>query len=89
MKKIILGVALASLVVSCKKIQAGSNKGVIKMDEHTERYTDDVIHGNGMPAATHSTEAAAKDSAKVEHTTDTAVKTDSTITLEPVEIKTK
>ena len=48
MKKIILGLAFASLVVSCKKIQAGSNKGVIKMEEGAERYTDDQMHGEPM-----------------------------------------
>ena len=40
MKKIILGIAVASFVVSCQKIQAGSNKGVIKMEEGAERYSD-------------------------------------------------
>ena len=43
MKKIILGVALMSFAVSCKKIQAGSNKGVLKMEEGVERYNDDVM----------------------------------------------
>ena len=40
MKKIVLVVALASFVVSCKKIQAGSNKGVIKLEDGVERYSD-------------------------------------------------
>ena len=48
MKKIILGLAFASFVVSCKKIQAGSNKGVIKMEESAERYSDDQLHGETM-----------------------------------------
>ena len=77
MKKIILGVALASLVISCKKIQAGSNKGVLKLDENTERYSDDEIHGDGMPAATSHAEEVSKDSAKTTETHTTAVKTDS------------
>ncbi|MBU4538102.1 MAG: hypothetical protein L6264_05810 [Weeksellaceae bacterium] len=77
MKKIILGVALASLVISCKKIQAGSNKGVLKMEEGAERYSDDVIHGDGMPAATHETTVAENDSVKLAGAKETAVKTDS------------
>ena len=77
MKKIILGVALASLVISCKKIQAGGNKGVLKLDENTERYSDDEIHGDGMPAATHHAEEASKDSAETTETHATSVKTDS------------
>ena len=77
MKKIILGVALASLVISCKKIQAGGNKGVLKLDENTERYSDDEIHGDGMPAATHHTEEVSKDSAKITDAHATAVKSDS------------
>jgi hypothetical protein len=63
MKKIILALAFASFVVSCKKIQAGSNKGVIKMEEGAERYSDDQLHGEPMgsklPEAKHE-----KDSAK-------------------------
>lgn len=77
MKKIILGVALASLVISCKKIQEGSNKGVLKLDENTERYSDDEIHGDGMPAATHHAEETSKDSAETTETHATSVKTDS------------
>lgn len=77
MKKIILGVALASLVISCQKIQEGSNKGVLKLDENTERYSDDEIHGDGMPAATHHTEEVSKDSATTKEAQATAVKSDS------------
>lgn len=46
MKKIILGIALASFVISCKKIQAGSNKGVIKLEDGVERYSDIEIGSN-------------------------------------------
>lgn len=79
MKKLVLGVALASLVISCKKIQAGSNHAILKMEEGTERYTDDHMHGEPMgskPTAekaekdsstvTGHAESAKKDSAKVE-----------------------
>lgn len=76
MKKIILGLALASFVVSCKKIQAGSNKGVIKMEEGAERYTDDHMHGEPMgsklPEAKHE-----NDSAKATGLPAAAVKADS------------
>ena len=43
MKKIILSVAIAGLAISCQKIQAGGNKGVLKMDKDVERYNDDVM----------------------------------------------
>ena len=46
MKKIVLGIALASFAISCKKIQAGSNKGVIKMEQGGERYSDIEIGYN-------------------------------------------
>ncbi len=56
MKKIVLGIALASFVISCKKIQAGSNKGVIKMEEGAERYSDIAI---GSSDGAHSSAAEA------------------------------
>ncbi|QDP86700.1 hypothetical protein FNJ88_13120 [Chryseobacterium sp. SNU WT5] len=43
MKKIILSVAIAGLAISCQKIQAGSNKGVLQMTDGVERYNDDVM----------------------------------------------
>jgi len=43
MKKIILGVAFASVVVSCQKIQPGGNTGVLRMEEGAQRYSDDVM----------------------------------------------
>lgn len=43
MKKVILGVALAGLVISCQKIQAGGNHGVLKLENGVERYSDDVM----------------------------------------------
>lgn len=51
MRKIILGIALASFVISCKKIQAGSNKGVIKLQEGAERYSDIEIGANESSVA--------------------------------------
>lgn len=38
MKKIILTLAAASLIVSCKKIPKGGNHGVLKLEEGVERY---------------------------------------------------
>ncbi|WP_294303585.1 hypothetical protein [uncultured Chryseobacterium sp.] len=41
MKKLVICLALATVAVSCKKIQAGGNKDVIKLEEGVERYSDD------------------------------------------------
>ena len=41
MKKLIICLAIASVAVSCKKIQAGGNKQVIKLEEGVKRYSDD------------------------------------------------
>ncbi|MBW8360865.1 MAG: hypothetical protein K0M56_01615 [Kaistella sp.] len=41
MKKIILGVLLAGTVLSCKKVPEGGNLGVLKLEEGTERYSED------------------------------------------------
>lgn len=41
MKKLVICLALATVAVSCKKIQAGGNKSVIKLEEGVERYSDD------------------------------------------------
>ena len=56
MKKVILGVAIACLALSCKKVQAGGNIGVLKLEEGTERYTDDEMSDK----ATEGKEANAK-----------------------------
>ena len=50
MKKIILGVAIAGLAISCQKIQAGGNKGVLKMEKGVERYSDDVMSDEATAA---------------------------------------
>ncbi|MCX8523415.1 hypothetical protein OF897_05730 [Chryseobacterium formosus] len=83
MKKLVICLALATVAISCKKIQAGGNKNVIKLEEGTERYSDDhqggaESHGNAHEAATpahaepahgaHETEAPKTDStAAVKH----------------------
>ncbi len=41
MKKLVICLALATVAVSCKKIQAGGNKDVIKLEEGVDRYSDD------------------------------------------------
>ncbi|UZT98550.1 hypothetical protein ODZ84_02975 [Chryseobacterium fluminis] len=41
MKKLVICLALATVAVSCKKIQAGGNKSVIKLEEGVDRYSDD------------------------------------------------
>lgn len=79
MKKLILGVALASFVISCKKIQAGGNKGVLKAEEGVGRYSDDemkddtfearkneVVSMDSTKASGMQTAPMIKDSAKVE-----------------------
>ena len=81
MKKIILVFACASFVVSCKKIQAGSNKGVLKMEEGTERYSDDV-KGTYVeaPAANVAETAVAQDSVRTAEVKEVQITADSTKT---------
>ena len=50
MKKVILAVAIAGLAISCQKIQAGGNKGVLKMEHGVERYSDDVMSDEATAA---------------------------------------
>lgn len=78
MRKLIICLAIATVAVSCKKIQAGGNKNVIKMEEGQERYSDDKQVGlegqsheegakHGEVAKTDSATAKKADSAKAEH----------------------
>ncbi|MCQ9633729.1 hypothetical protein MP478_06715 [Chryseobacterium sp. WG14] len=66
MRKLVICLAIATVAVSCKKIQAGGNKGTLKLEEGVERYSDDAqggeAHGHGHEAAAegHKEEAAAK-----------------------------
>ncbi|MDR2206425.1 MAG: hypothetical protein LBE36_09785 [Flavobacteriaceae bacterium] len=61
MKKTIIVLCVAVLIVSCKKMQAGGNKGSLK-NENIETYADD--------AQSHQHETAAKsDTATVPSTT--------------------
>ena len=64
MRKLIICLAVATVAVSCKKIQAGGNKNIIKLEEGTERYSDDHQgggEGHGHEAAAgHGSEHAEK-----------------------------
>jgi Ni/Co efflux regulator RcnB len=87
MKKLIICLAVATVAVSCKKIQAGGNKNTLKLEEGMERYSDDPqgeAHG-------HSHEAAAehKEEATAEKHEGEAPKADSaTATAKPTEAQT-
>lgn len=50
MKKIVVGVVLAGLAVSCQKIQPGGNTAVLKMENGVERYSDDVMSDEATAA---------------------------------------
>jgi hypothetical protein len=85
MKKIILVVAIAGLAASCQKIQAGGNKGVLKMEEGVERYSDDVMSDEATAAvnaaeAKKSAEMMSADSSKVVAQPTVVIKSDSTKT---------
>jgi len=77
MKKLIICLAVATVAVSCKKIQAGGNKNTLKLEEGVERYSDDEqtsgdqdklseyrgdAHGNTETAQKSENEAPKKDS---------------------------
>ena len=81
MKKIILVFACASFVVSCQKIQAGGNKGVLKMEEGAERYSDDV-KGTYVeaPAANVADSTVAQDSVRTAEVKEVQITADSTKT---------
>lgn len=81
MKKLVLGVALASLVISCKKIQAGSNHAVLKMEEGAEHYRDDVMKHENAPVKKAETSTA--DSAKSTGMKAAPAKTDSAKEIAP------
>ena len=55
MKKVLLGISIAALVVSCKKVPDGSNKGRIKLEDGVERYSEDPQ--GGEHSATHASGA--------------------------------
>lgn len=84
MKKVILAVAIAGLAISCQKVQAGGNKGVLKMEEGVERYSDDVMSDEATEAvqaadAKKAAEMMSADSSKVAAQPAVAVKKDSAV----------
>ncbi|WP_312076111.1 hypothetical protein [Chryseobacterium sp.] len=77
MKNLVVALAIATVAVSCKKIQAGGNKNTLKLEEGVERYSDD--HQGGGEAHGHAAEAAHHEgTATAEHHAAEAPKTDST-----------
>lgn len=87
MKKIILAVAIASLAISCQKIQAGGNKGVLKMEEGSGRYSDDEMSDEATAKVAEIQNKNAKssmDSSKVSGIATTPIKKDSSKISEPI-----
>ncbi|WP_267402916.1 MULTISPECIES: hypothetical protein [unclassified Chryseobacterium] len=85
MKKLVLCLAIATVAVSCKKIQAGGNKNIIKLEEGAgaDRYSEDVQgggEGHGHEAA-----AAHKEEATSEKHEAEAPKADSATAAKPAE----
>jgi len=83
MKKFIICLAVATIAVSCKKIQAGGNKNTLKLEEGVERYSDDVQGGG--EAHGHEAAAGHKETASAEKHEAVAPKTDSTAAVKPAE----
>lgn len=50
MKKLVICLAVAAVAIGCKKLPEGGNKGRLKLEEGTERYSDDV-RGSGEHGA--------------------------------------
>jgi hypothetical protein len=82
MKKIVLVFTLASFVISCKKIPAGGNKGVLKLKDGIERYSDDQMKA---PVFTEASVEIPKDSLQVSEVRNTNMKKDSAKTETPVQ----
>ncbi len=76
MKKVVLVIAVAGIVMGCKKIQAGSNKGVLKMEEGTERYSDDKMSDHHSATHLQKAENVVSDSLKKPADTAKVVKTE-------------
>lgn len=85
MRKLIICLAIASVAVSCKKIQAGGNKNTLKLEEGAERYSDDVQGGGETHGHGHDAAAEHKEDANAEKHGMEAPKTDSTAAAKPVE----
>ncbi|KMQ64985.1 hypothetical protein ACM46_12340 [Chryseobacterium angstadtii] len=83
MKKLIICLAVATVAVSCKKIQAGGNKNTLKLEEGVERYSDDAQGGG--EAHGHEAAAGHKEAAPAEKHEGEAHKADSTAAAKPAE----
>lgn len=83
MKKLIICLAVATVAVSCKKIQAGGNKNTLKLEEGVERYSDDAQGGG--EAHGHEAAAGHKEVTPAEKHEAVAPKTDSTASVKPAE----
>ncbi|PIF46054.1 hypothetical protein CLU96_3072 [Chryseobacterium sp. 52] len=83
MRKLIICLAIASVAVSCKKIQAGGNKNTLKLEEGVERYSDDAQGGG--EAHGHEAAAGHKEAAPAEKHEAAAPKTDSTAAVKHAE----
>ncbi len=57
MKKLILVLFVAGLAVSCKKVQAGGNQGVLRLENDVERY-DSHENRAALPEAAVATPSA-------------------------------
>lgn len=67
MKKLILAIAVAGLVMSCKKPPAGGNLSVLKLND-TPRYSDDKQGETQETASTEEAKVVTTDSAAVKPT---------------------
>ncbi|KMQ67282.1 hypothetical protein ACM39_14110 [Chryseobacterium sp. FH2] len=87
MRKLVICLALATVAVSCKKIQAGGNKNIIKLEEGADRYSED--EQGGGEAHSHEAAATHKEEATGEKHEAEAPKADSaTSTAKPTEAQT-
>lgn len=71
MKKLVFAVAVCAFLVSCKKIAAGGNKGVLAMEDGVERYDSEEVRTTKHETAqivedTLKSPVVAADSTKVE-----------------------
>lgn len=89
MKKVILAVVIAGFATSCKKIQAGSNKGALKIEEGANRYSEDEMGSVEHTAIPHvttpnvTTEAVHKDSTRTAPIQEVTITADSSKTVKP------
>lgn len=72
MKKLIICLAIATVAVSCKKIQAGGNKGTLKLEDGVERYSDDHQGGHEGHTAEPASEVPAHGAHETEAPKDSA-----------------